>query len=288
MDRVFRGLRLALQSWDVLRAWPPLLLPAVAAAGSCAIVLGLLVVPVLVGTGPMALLTYDAGLGTYALLLVALYLCTTIVVFFRVALSHSAACLLDGDATSLHHGFEVAVSRLPRILAWSLLTTTVCLGLRLVADRLPVGGRLVAMAGGAAWGAATYFVVPALALEDVGPVAAVRSSARTVRGRWGEAGAGAGGIGLLTALGVAGCGAAGFALNTGLRAVGLETVGMAVFVLGAVLALGVGLVGATLGGVFQTALYLYAGDGDPGDYEESDLLDAFEPRARVRAQPHPG
>ena len=53
-----------------------------------------------------------------------------------------------------------------------------------LAERIPAGGRLLELAGGAAWAAATYFVVPALALDDVGPIGAIRTSARTVRGRW--------------------------------------------------------------------------------------------------------
>ena len=43
-------------------------------------------------------------------------------------------------------------------------------------------------------------------------------------------------------------------------------------------ALAVGLVGSALGVVFQTALYLYAGDGDPGDFDEDDLASAFSTR----------
>jgi hypothetical protein len=288
MERVLRGVRLSQQSWEVLRAWPPLLLPAVAAAGCCAIVIGVLVLPVLASAGPLALLTLRGGPGSYLLLFVALYLCTAIVVFFRVALCHSAACLLDGDATSLHHGVEVAVARLPRIVLWSLVTATVGLVLRLAADRLPVGARVMALIGGAAWGTATYFVVPTLALEDVGPIAAVRTSAGTLRARWGEASAGAGGIGVLTAIAVVACAAAGLALAALLHAIGLELLATVALVLGALAALGAGLVGATLGGVFQTVLYLYAGDGDAGDFDEDDVASAFGARRHSQPAPHPG
>jgi len=38
----------------------------------------------------------------------------------------------------------------------------------------------------AAWALATFFVLPALAVEDAGAVAAARRSASVIRSRWGE------------------------------------------------------------------------------------------------------
>jgi hypothetical protein len=47
-----------------------------------------------------------------------------------------------------------------------------------IANRLPGGGRLAGWLMGAAWGLATIFAVPLLALEDARPVEALRGSAR--------------------------------------------------------------------------------------------------------------
>ena len=226
-------------------------------------------------SGALALLTYDAGIGSYVLLAIAAYALTAVTVFFRVALAHCSACLLDGDETSVHHGIEVAAARLPRILLWSLITTTVGLALRAIAERIPAGGRLLELAGGAAWAAATYFVVPALALDDVGPIGAIRTSSRTVRGRWGEAAVGAGGIGLATSLAMVATFVAGGLLAALVNAAGLAFLAAVVLVLAVLAALAVGLIGSALGVVFQTALYLYAGDGDPGDFDEEDLASTF-------------
>ena len=172
----------------------------------------------------------------------------------------------------MHHGIEVAVARLPRILLWSLITTTVGLALRAIAERVPAGGRLLAMAGGAAWAAATYFVVPALALDDVGPVGAIRTSARTVRGRWGEAAVGAGGIGLADLAGddrrrssPADCWRPSHTRpaprpwRSGCSRCRCWRRWRSAWS------------APRSACVFQTALYLYAGDGDPGDFDEGDL-----------------
>ena len=126
MTRITRALRLARQSWDLLLLQPTLLVLPAAAALACGVLLAILVLPVVLGSGPMALLTYDAGLGSYVLLAIAAYALTAVTVFFRVALAHCSACLLDGDETSVHHGIEVAAARLPRILLWSLITTDGC------------------------------------------------------------------------------------------------------------------------------------------------------------------
>jgi hypothetical protein len=278
MTRITRALRLARQSWDLLLLQPTLLVLPAAGALACGVLLAILVLPVVLGSGPMALLTYDAGLGSYVLLAIAAYALTAVTVFFRVALAHCSACLLDGDETSVHHGIEVAAARLPRILLWSLITTTVGLALRAIAERIPAGGRLLELVGGAAWAAATYFVVPALALDDVGPIGAIRTSARTVRGRWGEAAVGAGGIGVATSLAMIATFVAGGLLAALVNAAGLGFLAAVLLVLVVLAALAVGLVGSALGVVFQTALYLYAGDGDPGDFDEDDLASAFSTR----------
>ena len=49
-----------------------------------------------------------------------------------------------------------------------------------------LAARLVGFLGGLAWGLATFFVVPVLAVEGLGPIAAVSRSASVFRHRWGE------------------------------------------------------------------------------------------------------
>lgn len=69
-----------------------------------------------------------------------------------------------------------------------------------------VGGQLLAsIVGGLAnfgWSVATFFVVPVIAFEDLGPRDAIRRSSGIVRERWGEGVTGSaaiGGVALLTA-----------------------------------------------------------------------------------------
>src|SRR5438552_16547105 len=90
-----------------------------------------------------------------------------------------------------------------RIAGWALVTATVGLILRAVAERFGFLGRIIAGAFGAAWGIVTYLVVPVLIFEKIGPWAAVKRSGSLLRQTWGEAAGGyisLGEIILLTAL----------------------------------------------------------------------------------------
>ena len=47
-------------------------------------------------------------------------------------------------------------------------------------------GGLVSGILGFAWSMATYFVVPTLAAEEIGPIEALKRSAKTIKSKWGE------------------------------------------------------------------------------------------------------
>lgn len=53
-------------------------------------------------------------------------------------------------------------------------------------ERLKLGGLIVRWLAGVAWALASYFVVPLIAVNDLGPVEALRLSTRTFKERWGS------------------------------------------------------------------------------------------------------
>src|SRR2546428_3390899 len=100
-------------------------------------------------------------------------------------------------------GLKVAMQNVRRIAGWALVTATVGLILRAIAERFGFLGRIIAGALGAAWGIITYLVVPVLIFEKIGPWAAVKRSGSLLRQTWGEAAGGylsLGGIIVLLAL----------------------------------------------------------------------------------------
>ncbi len=188
-----------------------------------------------------------------------------------------AACerLSEGDPT-VRSGLRVVWRRLPQLLAWTLLNGLVSLLLQTVLERLKVGGRIAQAIVGLTWALATFFVIPVLLFEPVGPMDAVRRSSHLFRERWGEQ---------VSALGS--LGAAMMVIMLPLSLVGVfliafsPVIGIAWLV--SVFALLMVISGA-LNGVYMAALYRFAVAGEAtGPFSATDLGQAFGPRKqRVR------
>jgi Family of unknown function (DUF6159) len=181
--RIRRGIWLTRKAWALMASGDGLWTLPVLAAVTLGLAAALIFAPlgVLVGEGaPTAVLV--AGI------VVAAFLLTTISTFFSVAFLGQVEAHIDGNQMSTTDAFEFARGRLGAIVGWSLLTTIVGLAMRALEN---VNGgdllaRVVGALGGLAWSLATFFVVPVLAVEDVGPVEALKRSAETMKRRFGE------------------------------------------------------------------------------------------------------
>jgi len=124
-------------------------------------------------------------------------------IYFNAAVMGAAMIRLNGGNPTISDGLKVARANIRRIAGWALVTATVGLILRAIAERFGWVGRIVAGVAGAAWGVVTYLVVPVLIFEKIGPWAAVKRSGSLLRQTWGEAAGGyltLGGIFVLLAL----------------------------------------------------------------------------------------
>lgn len=176
-----------------------------------------------------------------------------VVVFFNVALVSAASSRLAGGQATINDGLEVAWQRKGKIFQWALLSATVGILLRMVEERASWLGRLVGGLMGMAWTLASYFVVPVLAAENVGPAEALQQSAELFRNTWGEKVVGGFSFGLIFTL-LASPGAALPFLGKMLGPSGI-LVGIAFAVLYWLL---LAVVSAAVQGVFAAALYRYA------------------------------
>ena len=140
-------------------------------------------------------------------------------------------------------------------------------------------GRWVAGLIGVAWTVATYLVVPVLVTRNVGPLEAVRESARLLQRSWGENVIGQGGIGLF-------CGALQFLLVLvgGLatiiapvdRGVAPVAITITLTVIAVIL---VALVQTALSGIYAAALYRHAiGEQPAPGFDQRMLAGAFAPK----------
>lgn len=201
--------------------------------------------------------------------LLALYPSTLASVFFNVALACAASAAFDGEQMSATEAVRMAYGKRGRIALWSLISALIGTLIAELANRLPGGARLAGWFLGAAWGLATIFVIPILAMEGVGAVDAVKRSAGLVKNRWGEGLSGRISIGAWSIVAAVPLGimlGIGVALlprhpGAGVVLIGLGTVSLiAVFT----------AVSATQQ-VFAVALYRYAIDAPIGGFSSSDL-----------------
>src|SRR6267143_2940915 len=192
-------------------------------------------------------------------------------IYFNAAVMGAAMIRLDGGDPTISDGLKVANENLKRVAGWALVSATVGLVLRALAERFGFIGRIVAGFAGVAWGIATYLVVPVLIFEKIGPWAAVKRSGSLLRQTWGEAAGGyltLGAIFVLLALpGV-------LFLVVGALIGGI--IGVLVgFAIAVVYWLLLGLLGAAAQSMLVTALYRYATTGKLGFGFPEDL---FSPR----------
>lgn len=184
-----------------------------------------------------------------------------------------------GDPT-VRDGLSAASRRLPQIFAWSVVSATVGLALQLLESRSKLVGRIVARVVGVMWAIATYFVVPVLAVERLGPIAALKRSVALLKTSWGEGLVGnisLSGIGLLLALPALGLTGVGITFCI----IGEATWAAAVVgAVGLIYLIGLSIVLGTLRQVFLVGLYIYAAERRiPSGFAEGTLRSAFAPKA---------
>jgi hypothetical protein len=123
----------------------------------------------------------------YLLLFLFYYLNYFVITFFNSALFVCILQAMMGQRPSVRFGLSVASYRLPEIAAWALFAACVGMTLKIIESTHRRAGQVVAGLLGMAWTAMTYFVVPVIVLEGVGPLAAVKQSLATLRKTWGTA-----------------------------------------------------------------------------------------------------
>ncbi|MBX3691826.1 DUF6159 family protein [Dokdonella sp.] len=276
------------QSWSlikasasVLRSDKELLLFPLLSAIASMVVAASFIVPAVLGGAVTTL--GDGGhvsptlyLGLFAFYVVQYF----VIIFFNTALVGAAMIRLRGGDPTVADGFRIALSKLPAILGYAVISATVGVLLRALQERAGFIGRYVVGLIGLAWTVASFLVVPVLANHDVGPIDAVKRSAELLKKTWGENLIGNTGIGLVFGFIVF----ATVLVGGGLIVLAATTKTVALIVAAALL-VGVAvlmlvLVQAALQGIYSAALYRYAAEGDAGSAFQSALVaDAFRVKA---------
>lgn len=189
-ERIANGWALAKQSYRVLLLDKELLLFPLLSGICCLVVLASFALP-LYFTGQFDTMAQDAEATSqeplaYVILFAFYFVNYFVITFFNSAMVACAIIRFRGGDPTLADGFGAAFSRAPKILAWALVAATVGTILRAIEDRSQRIGRIVAGLLGMAWTVTTYFVVPVLVVEKLGPFDAIKRSLAILRNAWGE------------------------------------------------------------------------------------------------------
>ena len=274
---MFRSLsnswELAKASAAVLRSDKELILfPIVSAIGSV-LVLATFAAPMFVA-GVFDQLIADGQVRPLGALVAFLFYLVqyTVIFFANTALVGAAMIRLQGGDPTIADGFRIASKRLGAILGYALISATVGVLLRAISERLGFVGRIVIGLIGFAWNLATYLVVPVLAAEDIGPVDAIKRSSSLLKRTWGEQVVGNASIGAVFGLfmvGAIGVGALLIGLGVAIDSSALIILAVAATIVGV---LTIGLISATLSGIYSAAVYRYAAQGEISDGFNADMI----------------
>ncbi len=216
-----------------------------------------------------------AGVIGWVLLFLFYMVQYTVIFFFNSALVGAALIRLDGGDPTVGDGLRIAKSHFGSILGYAAIASTVGLILQGARERSNGLGSMVVGMLGVGWNLVTFLVVPVLVTHNVGPIDAIKESARILKQTWGEQIVGNAGVGfvfgffhvLWTIIVVPSIIFAAMSGNPWLI--------VPVIVVGVLGYLTLALIGATLSGIYSAALYRFATSGQSALFDQRLLEGAF-------------
>ena len=277
-QRASNGWHLIQQSWQVLKLDKELLIFPLLSGIACILVMLSFAVP-LWSTGFLAEMEEGGGQVNQVIGFVVLFayyfVNYFVIIFFNSALVACAIIRFKGGDPTLGDGFSAAFARLPQIAGWALVAATVGLILRAIESRSEKLGAFVASLLGMAWSAVTYFVVPVIVVEKVGPIDAAKRSFQVLKKTWGEALVANFGIGFIVFL-ISLVAALPIILGVVAISGGQTALGIVAIVIGAAAILVLSLISSALNTIIIGALYLYAAEGTvPQQFDDAMFKEAF-------------
>jgi uncharacterized protein DUF6159 len=185
-DRLSNGWTLAKSSFKILRENKQLIVFPFLSGISLMLVIGSFFVITLANVGwePGNLEVSSTG---YYLILFLFYLVNYfIVVFFNMALIHCTRLYFRGEEVSVEAGLKFSLSRIGAIFSWAVFAATVGFILRTIQENAGILGKVITAIVGIVWSVTTFFVVPIIAYENLGPIGAFKRSAQMMKKKWGE------------------------------------------------------------------------------------------------------
>ncbi len=190
-----------------------------------------------------------------------------IVVFFNMGLMHCTKLYFEGEEVTIAKGLNFSMSRIGAIFSWAVFAATVGTLLRMIQDNAGWLGKIIISLVGIVWSVATFFVIPVLAYENVGPLDAVKRSSNLMKEKWGETIGANFSISIIGLLFFLAAGVIGLTVSALIN----EEAGILIFVLGFFLII---TITSALHSIFISAVYNHI-NGNINDYFNQHLIDGL-------------
>jgi hypothetical protein len=145
-------------------------------------------------------LTTAQQVGAYGALFIVYFCEYAVVIFFNTALTFCAMEAMEGRRAGVGYGLRMASTRIGAICGWALLSATVGIIFSLIERFSKRLGRFIVNIMGAAWAILSFFVIPVIAAEGLGPAAALKRSVEALKFSWGDGLVGRFSFGLISLL----------------------------------------------------------------------------------------
>jgi hypothetical protein len=223
------------------------------------------------------------GIVFYIMLFLTYLGLALIATFFNTCVVYTTKKRFEGGNATFWESIRFSFSRFHLILLWSLTSATVGIILKIIeraSERSGPLGRIIAglvsSVLGLAWRIVIIFVIPGMVYKSLGPFAAIKKSAETIKKTWGESLIRAIGLGLAQGL---------FffvgAIITAVLVFAAISISpyaiLAVAVLAVLYFVAISTVFFVANSIFNTALFVYADTGKvPQGYSKEMMDGAFK------------
>lgn len=202
-DRIGKGWNLGTASLKVIKKNKQLVLFPIISGAFLTLIIGSFLGLAYFQRGFEAIEMVSQGsIAEYAIIFLLFLISYFVVIFFNVGLVHCTRIYLEGGDPQFSDGVKFSMTRLPIILGWSALSATVGLIIKAIQENTGTVGDILSNIVGIIWSIATFFVVPVLAYEEVGPIDALKRSGSIMKEKWGESIGASFSFGILSFLGM--------------------------------------------------------------------------------------
>lgn len=121
----------------------------------------------------------------YLLFLLVLFFAHQIIFFFNATLTDNLNHQLQNVPTALNKSFNVAALRSWKLYLWNCFGATVGIVLMLFHAQSRKNKTITTLLSKQHWLIASYFVIPIIVIQNLGPIAALKKSGQLISDNWG-------------------------------------------------------------------------------------------------------